>query len=379
MLYIWANLKKLSPKSYIMVYQAIGLMSGSSLDGLDMVFALLTETSGKWQYEIEYADCIPYEMEWTLRLKGATELSARDYMLLHTDYGNYTGKKVNEFIDMHQLQHRVHFIASHGHTTFHIPSRQMTHQIGDGAAIAAVTGLSVISDLRAMDLALHGQGAPIVPLGEKLLFPTHRFFLNIGGIANVSVHTPQGVIAFDVCPANAVLNRLANLENLQYDHNGEMASRGQIHQPLLDELNGLDFFKRTGPKSLSNQFGNEEVMSIIEKYHLATTDALATYTEHIALQLQQSLQGHLQDAQSATMMITGGGAFNSFLIDRMQHHLGSALKLDIPGEEVVQYKEALIMALLGVLRWREQPTVLSSVTGAQRDSIGGAMWMGSEV
>lgn len=361
-----------------MIYYALGLMSGSSLDGLDMVFASLTETSGKWKYEIEHADCIPYEKEWSKRLKGATGLGAKDYMLLHTDYGTYTGQKIQEFIEKYNLHHRVHLIASHGHTTFHIPSRQMTHQLGDGASIAAITGLPVISDLRAMDVALHGQGAPIVPLGEKLLFPEHHFFLNLGGIANVSVHTTENVIAFDICPANAVLNRLANREHLEYDKNGEMARCGQIHQELLATLNELDFYKESGPKSLANEFGNEKVMGIIEQYQLSTSDALATYVEHIAIQVPQSLQEHLTVGQPETMLVTGGGAFNGFLIERMQHHLRNTVQLALPGEQVIQYKEALIMALLGVLRWREQPTVLSSVTGAQRDSVGGAFWMGIE-
>jgi len=195
-----------------MLYKAIGLMSGSSLDGLDIVFAELQETSGQWTYEILASACYPYPDEWAERLKNATSLNAVDYALLDVDYGHYLGKEIVRFIDENNLHFKVALIASHGHTTFHIPARRMTAQLGDGAAIAAETGLPVASDLRALDLAFGGQGAPIVPIGEKLLLKDYSLFLNIGGIANISINDGEKYIAFDICPANRVLNMIAAKE-----------------------------------------------------------------------------------------------------------------------------------------------------------------------
>ncbi|MEO6638922.1 MAG: anhydro-N-acetylmuramic acid kinase, partial [Ginsengibacter sp.] len=191
-----------------MLYKVIGLMSGSSLDGLDIVFTELQEIGGKWDSKIVAADCIEYDEAWQKKLRNATEINACDYQLLNVDYGRFLGLTINEFIEANNLQLKVNLVASHGHTTFHVPEKKMTHQLGDGSAIASMTRLPVVSDLRAMDVAFGGQGAPIVPMGEKLLFPDYNFFLNIGGIANLSVKSENGIIAFDVCAANRILNML---------------------------------------------------------------------------------------------------------------------------------------------------------------------------
>lgn len=361
-----------------MVYKVIGLMSGSSLDGLDIAFAELQETSGKWKYKILTAACIEYDTTWLHKLKNAMDLSAKDYQLLHTQYGKYLGEKVNEFIDAFQLDHKVNLIASHGHTTFHFPENRMTHQLGEGAAIAAETKLPVVSDLRSLDIAFGGQGAPIVPLGEKLLFPGYHFFLNVGGIANVSFHKENEIIAFDVCAANRVLNMLAAEKNLAYDDGGKMASSGEINNELLEKLNALDYYFLPHPKSLANSFGTDIVYPLIKSFGLKTEDALCTYAEHISIQIKKSLQPFSQNDKQK-LMITGGGAFNTFLMERLAKNLEEInFEIFIPEEEVVTYKEALIMALLGLLRWREQYTVLASVTGASQNSIGGALWLGTE-
>jgi anhydro-N-acetylmuramic acid kinase len=373
-----------------MIYQVIGLMSGSSLDGLDIAYIEFSETAGKWDYEIKCAACIEYGNEWTRKLKNATNLSAQDYQLLHTDYGRFIGGKVNEFIEKFQLHHKVSLIASHGHTTFHFPGKRMTHQLGDGAAIAAETQLPVVSDLRSMDIAFGGQGAPIVPLGEKLLFPDHYYFLNIGGIANISINSKptniadssfadDKIIAFDVCAANRVLNMLAAEKNKDYDEDGIMASEGEINDELLSKLNELDYYSFPYPKSLANSFGTDIIFSLIKRFDLSTEDALRTYVEHIAIEVKNSLQSLFSNTNIQQLMITGGGAFNKFLIKRISKHLEEInFEIFIPDDDVVIYKEALIMGLLGVLRWREQYTVLSSVTGASRNSIGGALWLGTE-
>ncbi|MEO8416916.1 MAG: anhydro-N-acetylmuramic acid kinase [Ginsengibacter sp.] len=361
-----------------MIYKVIGVMSGSSLDGMDIVFSELHENGGKWNYAIKNTRCVAYDTAWEQKLRDAINLPARDYLLLHADYGRFTGQKINEFIDEEKLHHHVNLISSHGHTTFHLPECKMTHQLGDGAAIAAETKLPVVSDLRAMDVAFGGQGAPIVPLGEKLLFVAYDYFLNIGGIANISVNTENNMIAFDVCAANRVLNMLAGEKELAYDNGGIISSRGSVNEDLLEKLNALAYYQFPHPKSLANSFGVDIIYPLIKSYGLTVEDALRTYTEHICIQITNSLRTFKNEAIQK-IFITGGGAFNTFLVERIQQHLEEInFEIFIPSDEVVIYKEALIMALLGALRWREQYTVLASVTGALRNSIGGALWLGTE-
>ncbi len=364
-----------------MFYRAIGLMSGSSLDGLDIAFVEFQEQGGKWTYEIKAADCLPYEDGWAERLKNAIHLSALDYQLLHTDYGHYLGKKVNEFIDANRLHYQAGLVSSHGHTTFHLPLQGMTGQIGDGAAIAAEIGLPVVSDLRAMDVAFGGQGAPIVPIGEKLLMPEYDYFLNIGGIANISVNREE-YIAFDVCPANRVLNMLANDAGKPYDAGGEMAAGGQLNDDLLDKLNALDYYAKPWPKSLANDFGTDVVYPLIKTAGCIEADALHTFSEHVAIQISKSV-GVLSNQQPVTgtqqLLITGGGALNTHLVNRIAAQVAAhRIEVVVPEAALVNYKEAIIMAFIGVLRWRQEKNVLASVTGARRDSVGGALWMGTE-
>lgn len=359
-----------------MIYRAIGIMSGSSLDGLDIAFTEFHENGGKWQFEIQQADCLAYTPEWRSKLEKAITLDAREYQLLHTDYGHYIGARINEFIDRHDLHYKVAVIGSHGHTTFHIPERRMTGQIGDGAAIAAQTGLTVVSDLRAMDVALGGQGAPIVPIGEQLLLGNCRYLLNIGGIANLSVKD-ETYKAFDVCAANRVLNLLAGELGKEYDEGGALAAGGSVQEALLEALNGLDYYQLAGPKSLANDFGTDTVYPLLKNYGGAVADQLRTYVEHIVQQVARALETDarygLDDHQ---LLVTGGGAFNDFLVRRMKEVL--KLTVVVPDKKLVLYKEAMIMALMAVLRWREEVNVLSSVTGASRDSAGGAMWLGTQ-
>jgi anhydro-N-acetylmuramic acid kinase len=364
-----------------MVYRAIGLMSGSSLDGLDIAFVEFHENAGKWTYEILEADCYPYNEEWMDRLKQAIYLPALDYQLLHTDYGHYLGQQVNRFIEANGLHYKVALISSHGHTTFHVPSKKMTAQLGDGAAIAAETQLPVVTDLRAMDIAFGGQGAPIVPIGEKLLLGDHTYFLNLGGIANISFNASK-YIAFDVCPANRVLNMLANDAGKEYDKDGEMAESGSINDNLLQQLNALEYYQLPFPKSLANDMGTDLVYPLIKSTGISTTDALRTYVEHIALQIHDAVLQVVTDAGIAPagkLLATGGGAMNVFLVKILKEKLSALhIELIIPDKKLVNYKEAMVMALIGVLRWRQENNIFSSVTGASRDSIGGALWTGQD-
>ncbi len=364
-----------------MVYRAIGLMSGSSLDGLDIAFVEFHENAGRWTHEILQADCYPYPADWLIRLKNATSLPALDYQLLHIDYGHYLGQQVNNFIEQHQLHYKVALVASHGHTTFHIPAKKMTAQLGDGAAIAAQTKLPVVTDLRALDVAFGGQGAPIVPIGEKLLWQEYDYFLNIGGIANLSINS-NPYIAFDVCPANRVLNMLAADAGKEMDENGAMAAAGAINYDLLEKLNALEYYKLAAPKSLANDYGTDIIYPLIKASGCSVPDALRTCTEHITTQISEAISNSSDfkpQTSNLKLLVTGGGAFNTFLIQQLQEKVEAYnIEVVVPDGKLVSYKEALIMALIGVLRWRQEYNVLASVTGASRDSIGGALWTGDQ-
>lgn len=365
-----------------MLYRVIGVMSGSSLDGLDLAFVEIEELGGQWQYSLVQADCYPYPTDWQLKLSQAKTMPAVDFVKLDAAYGQYIGDQINRFIQSNQLEYKVGLIASHGHTVFHVPGSHSI-QIGAGAAIAAKTALPVVSDLRSLDVALGGQGAPIVPMGEKLLFSSHRYFLNIGGIANISFNGDAFYDAFDVCPANRVMNMLANTVGKEFDENGQLAAAGRINEVLLDQLNAKEFYAQDYPKSLANEFGTDVILPLIQSFALDPADALATYVEHVAMQVAAAVerisQKRMVDPTREKLLVTGGGALNGYLVSRLEQHLSPyAMAIDVPDHATVQYKEALIMALLGVLRWREEETVIQSVTGATRASVGGALWMGGD-
>ena len=357
-----------------MVYKVIGTMSGSSLDGLDIAYVHLHETGGKWEYEIIAAECFSYSSEWKEELSSAVNSSAINYQLLHSRYGEYIGQQVNRFIETNHLQHKVDLVASHGHTVFHQPKFKMTAQLGNGAAIAAQTHLPVVSDLREVDIAFGGQGAPIVPIGEKLLLKEYNCFLNLGGIANISLQQKNTFIAYDVCPANRILNMLEKEINMEFDDGGKIAASGKINQPLLQKLNSLEYYGEGYPKSLDNSFGTDIIFPLIKEAAISVEDSLGTFTEHICIQINNAL-----NEQHLKLLVTGGGAFNYFLIKRLKELTSSkGIEIILPGANLIKYKEALIMALIGTLRWREETNVFASVTGASQNSIGGALWLGVE-
>ena len=360
-----------------MLYHVIGLMSGSSLDGLDIAYVQFEENAGRWQFEILETACIPYSEKWRIQLTSSGGLSAKEYLLLHTAFGHYLGHCVKDFLKEKNLDFRIQLIASHGHTVFHLPAQGMTAQLGDGASIAAVTGIRTITDFRNVDLALGGQGAPIVPIGEKLLFPEYDLFLNLGGIANLSANQ-QAFIGFDVCPANRILDLLASHTEKGYDENGQLASNGVSDIKLLNRLNAFEYYQKSYPKSLSNEFGLHLIYPIILQSDLSAPDALRTYVEHIVYQVAKSLRQlklGMSGKDKPRLLITGGGVHNRFLSGRLQEEvLHDGIECVIPPRNLADYKEALVMALMGVLRWREEINVMCSVTGASRDSINGAVW-----
>lgn len=350
-------------------------MSGSSLDGLDIAYTTITDVRNDWSFELQHCSCLPLPAALKEQLAKAATLSVPEFLKLHTAFGRWMGEQVNAFIAEHDLQHKVHFISSHGHTVFHEPQSGTSTQIGDGASIAAVCKLPVITDLRNMDVALGGQGAPIVPIADKLFFKDYLYCLNIGGICNITINT-EAPIAFDIAPANQVLNHYARSLGMDYDRDGALASSGKALPELIQALHALPYCHQPAPKSLANEF-TDTVLQIIDGFAISTQDKLASYCQFLAEQVgkQCALFGVHPGAQ---MLITGGGALHQHLIACIQEAMATqGINVVVPDPQVIAYKEALAMALIGVLRWREEANVLSSVTGASGDSIGGALWLGN--
>lgn len=341
-------------------------MSGTSLDGLDIAFCKFKKDGKKWSYKIKYAETVSYPQKLAKALANATELSGLNLALLHTELGTYIGKKTSSFIKKHGVS--ADFISSHGHTVFHQPSRKFTLQIGNGAAIAVEAGLPVVCDFRTTDVALGGQGAPLVPIGDELLFGEYDYCLNLGGIANISYKMDNSRIAFDICAANMVLNFLANKKGLFYDENGKMASRGSVNKALLSALNKNEYFKQPAPKSLGKEWVVANQINLLEKSKLSVPDLMATVCEHIGFQIGKNIR------PNAKVLVTGGGAFNGFLLKKITHYLPSGAQLIVPDTNTINFKEAIIFGFLGVLRWAEKPNALQSVTGASRNSVGGCIY-----
>jgi anhydro-N-acetylmuramic acid kinase len=352
-------------------YRAIGIMSGTSLDGLDLAYCHFHLDNNEWKYSIRERATIPYSKAWQKRLSEADTLQAGDFGKLNVDYGHYIGKTVAKFIKKNKLSPEL--IASHGHTIFHQPANKFTVQIGSGAAIAAETGCTVVCDFRSTDVALCGQGAPLVPIGDELLFGDFDACLNIGGIANLSFRSGNNRIAYDICPANLVLNHLAKNEGFEYDEDGDIARKGQLSPDLLEKLNSLSYYTLSPPKSLGKEWVQQFFLSLIDDTSLPNTTLLRTTTEHIALQIANSIKSSC----AKYPYVTGGGAYNTFLVGRINDLLGK--KLLIPCEMMIEFKEAFIFAFLGVLRLRNEVNCLSSATGASRDCCGGAVYLGKEL
>lgn len=344
-------------------YKVIGLMSGTSLDGLDIAYCKFNLKNGNWSYTIEIAETIKYSDEWYKKLANADKLSAIELLLLNNEYGYYTGVKVSEFITKHNIQ--PDFVASHGHTVFHQPQKNVTYQIGSGECISAKCGLNVIYDFRTMDVALGGQGAPLVPIGDKYLFAEFDYCINLGGIANISFENNGERIAYDICPVNIVLNYLSNKLGFDYDKSGNIASRGTVDSLLLNKLETLDFYSFPHPKSLGKEWIIKKVFPLLEESLISVEDKLRTFSEHIVSQLLKATRG----GNKTKMIFTGGGTYNTFIVNLFKTKTN--LEVIVPDKSIIDYKEALIFAFLGVLRIREEVNCLKSVTGSIHDNIGG--------
>lgn len=346
--------------------RVIGLMSGTSLDGLDLVCVDFHQ-SDILDYQIIAADTFSYSHEWQQKLKTAFHCNAIEIEQIHWEYARYLGDQVNRFIQDNQLLN-IDFVASHGHTIFHKPDEGYTLQIGNGQSFANRTNLKVICDFRTQDVELGGQGAPLVPIGDRLLFSDYSHCINLGGFANVSFDDSDGNrIAFDICPVNVILNQYANQLGFDYDENGHLASVGEFNLELFDTLNAIDFYSQTPPKSLGMEWVATYMNPILKSFALDAKSVLRTYVEHIAVQIATVVS-----SERSSILLTGGGAKNKFLVKRLEALTSS--KIVIPSNEIIDYKEALIFALLGLLRSQNQVNCLRSVTGAKKDHSSGLIF-----
>ena len=342
---------------------ALGIMSGTSLDGIDIALCRFSQSDNKWNYEIVESETIPYPLLWIEKLKEAPNLKAQEFLMLNDEYGRYTGELITEFLRGKEIPQ---LIASHGHTIFHQPDQKFTFQLGNGASIAATTQITTVSDFRSFDVALGGQGAPLVPIGDQLLFSEFEYCLNIGGFANISFDQDGTRIAFDVCPANIVLNELALMKGFAYDKDGQLGASGTIDASLLQKLNNLDFYHQKWPKSLGREWAENQIMPLLSASGLSIEDQATTMYEHIAFQIASVI------GNKGRLLATGGGSKNRFLIDQLK--LKTACEVVLPDEKLIDFKEALIFAFLGVLAFNGQINVLSSVTGSTQDHIGGVIY-----
>jgi anhydro-N-acetylmuramic acid kinase len=345
-------------------YNVIGLMSGTSMDGVDIAYCEFLFENQKWNFRIKEAKTIPYDQNWIVRLSQLHKQPI--YLFPKTDafYGRYLGKITNQFIKDHKLQ--IDFIASHGHTIFHQPENGFTAQIGCGAGISVECGLPVVNNFRAMDVVLGGQGAPLVPIGDQFLFTDYDACLNLGGFSNISFKNSQK--AFDISPCNMAFNLLANELHLPFDEDGNMAANGCINDSLLNAFNNIDFYKINNAKSLGIEWFNQSFLPILNQFeNESIANKMATISLHIAQQIAKVINSENID----NVLVTGGGAYNKILVKNIQTL--TKTKIEIPDALTINYKEALIFAFLGVLRIRNEINILKSVTGAVSNSIGGAL------
>lgn len=346
----------------------LGIMSGTSLDGVDLALCRFRQESGRFTYEILYAETVRLPQEWRYILKNPFTLTGVELARYHTAFGTFLGKSAKEFLERNHLS--AHLIASHGHTLYHDPQNGFTFQLGHGAAIAQASCIDTVCDFRSGDVALGGQGAPLVPVGDELLFSEYDACLNLGGFANISMRNGEGKrIGFDICPCNYVLNRLAERLGLPFDRGGAKAAEGKELKSLSEVLDGLEFYHVPPPKSLGAEWAERHVMPLLEEGK--TADLLRTFTLHAARQIAFIIEKF----ELRNVLVTGGGAKNNFLIKSLRRM--TEAQISVPDEITVNFKEALVFAFLGYLRMKGLNNIYASVTGARNDSCGGAFFKAS--
>jgi anhydro-N-acetylmuramic acid kinase len=342
----------------------LGIMSGTSLDGIDFSICSFEQRSSKWTFHIHASETIPYPAEWLQKLRSAPHLSGIDLLNLHQEYGRYIADRAASFIRSSGLE--VGLISSHGHTVFHQPEAGFTMQAGDPQVIATSTGITTVGDFRKLDVLLGGQGAPLVPVGDHYLFGEYDYCLNLGGFANISYQQDDTRLARDICPVNIVLNQFSAELELPYDREGSAGRSGNLSGTLLDRLNRMDYYHLAGPGSLGREWVEDEFMPVIRDFQLPVTDILRTVYEHIAFQIGRQIR------RGAKVLVTGGGVYNLFLLERIREV--SRGNIIIPSADLVEFKEALVFSFLGLLRLGGQINCFASVTGASRDSCCGVVY-----
>lgn len=347
-------------------YKVVGVMSGTSLDGLDLAY-IEFNFEDKWNFSIIEAETIAYSNEWNQILKNLVSNSIEDLNEIDENYTSYLASIINDFVYRNCISD-INAVCSHGHTALHQPENRLTYQIGNLKKLSSLVENTVVCDFRVQDVEFGGQGAPLVPIGDELLFSDYDFCLNLGGFANVSTKTNSTRIAYDICPVNIVLNRYVSKLGYDFDDSGKIASIGKMNPELLSELNGLDFYNLNPPKSLGLEWVRDIVFPIIDNYNLSVKDILRTFVEHCAFQISREI-GKKDDA---SILITGGGVYNSFLIERLKTFTNN--KIVIPDKNLIEFKEALIFGLLGVLKLRGEINCLRSVTGAKKDHSSGQIY-----
>lgn len=344
-------------------YKVIGLMSGTSLDGLDVVYCHIWKNEGIWDFKIIHTKTFPYSDRWLSRLQNARNLDSQNLKLLHLEYGEYLAKRVREFQKSFGIV-QVDLICSHGHTVHHRPEDGITVQIGDGQTLKSELNVVVVNDFRAQDVAFGGQGAPLVPIGDQLLFSQYTACLNLGGFSNISFEWNNKRIAFDIGPANITLNHFARQLGYAYDKNGELSIGGEIIPELLKNLESIPFYKKTPPKSLGIEWVESKIYPLVKEEY-DTKDIMRTLVEHEVTQIAEVLDSY----NLSNVLVTGGGVYNSFFIAILKGLTNS--QIVVPEKSLIEYKEALIFAFLGVLKMEGEINVLSSVTGASNDHSSG--------
>jgi anhydro-N-acetylmuramic acid kinase len=350
-------------------YKAIGLMSGTSLDGLDIAYCEFKKNGNGWNFKIKHAETFSYDREWKERLTNAINFSAMELMHAHVELGRLFGNLTNNFIRNYNLSPDL--IASHGHTVFHQPDKGFTLQIGSGYEILKLCHVKVICDFRSLDVALGGQGAPLVPIGDRMLFSGYDFCLNLGGISNISFDVTGNRIAFDIAPHNIVLNHLSKRIGRDFDPNGKFAKAGKMNEGLFRHLNDLEYYKKVFPKSLGLEYIKEMFFPAFRESEIPIEDQLNTFNYHVAFIIDREIKKALPSGKRGRLLITGGGAYNSFFLQLLRQYSNDRYRIEIPEENIINFKEALIFAFLGVLRLRNETNALKSVTGATRDSCTG--------
>ena len=347
-------------------FRVLGVMSGTSLDGIDLAYLAFTRENG-WKASILKAETIPYSQKWVETLKTSAELSRPEITALDEKYTDYLAEIIQQFIQKNKIE-KLDAVCSHGHTVLHQPEEGFTIQIGNLPKLATLLQKKVVCDFRVQDVELGGQGAPLVPIGDRLLFSDYDYCLNLGGFANISTEIESNRIAYDICPVNTVLNEYASRLGFAFDRDGAIARNAEVNQNLLKELNSLSFYQQKPPKSLGIEWVNSVIFPILKKSESTSEEIIATFTEHVAVQLSENIQHY----SSQKVLVTGGGAFNTYLIELLQQK--TKAQIILPQKNLIEFKEALIFGFLGVLRLENEINVLASVTGASKNHSSGKIF-----